>query len=84
MIKQQPLPLKLSFTALEVLNKTVAVDDETGILEAHIDQANELEIGPEYKQFSIFFNTFNYISSNRTYYYYKLEGIDKDLSLIHI
>ena len=78
MIKQQPLPLKLSFTALEVLNKTVAVDDETGILEAHIDQANELEIGPEYKQFSIFFNTFNYISSNRTYYYYKLEGIDKD------
>jgi signal transduction histidine kinase/ligand-binding sensor domain-containing protein/DNA-binding response OmpR family regulator len=78
MVKQQPLPLKLSFTALEVLNKTVAVNDETGILEEHIDQANELEIGPEYKQFTIFFNTFNYISSNRTYYYYKLEGIDKD------
>lgn len=78
MIKQQPLPLKLSFTALEVLNKNVAVEDETGILEQHIDQVNELEIGPEYKQFSIFFNTFNYISSNRTYYYYKLEGIDKD------
>lgn len=78
MIKQQPLPLKLSFTALEVLNKNVAVEDETGILEEHIDQVNELEIGPEYKQFSIFFNTFNYISSNRTYYYYKLEGIDKD------
>ncbi|MCI9845993.1 response regulator [Flavobacterium pectinovorum] len=77
-IKQQPLPLKLNFTALEVLNKTVAVDDETNILEEHIDQANEIEIGPEYKQFSIFFNTFNYISSNRTYYYYKLEGIDKD------
>lgn len=78
MIKQQPLPLKLSFTALEVLNKNVAAEDETGILEEHIDQVNELEIGPEYKQFSIFFNTFNYISSNRTYYYYKLEGIDKD------
>jgi len=78
MIKQQPLPLKLSFTGLEVLNKNVAVEDETGILEEHIDQTNELEIGPEYKQFSIFFNTFNYISSNRTYYYYKLEGIDKD------
>ncbi|MGE6355914.1 hybrid sensor histidine kinase/response regulator transcription factor [Flavobacterium sp. NPDC079362] len=78
MIKQRPLPLKLSFTALEVLNKNVAVNDETDILEEHIDQTNELEIGPEYKQFSIFFNTFNYISSNRTYYYYKLEGIDKD------
>ncbi|PIF34423.1 signal transduction histidine kinase [Flavobacterium sp. 9] len=78
MVKQRPLQLKLSFTALEVLNKNVAVADETDILEEHIDQTNELEIGPEYKQFSIFFNTFNYISSNRTYYYYKLEGIDKD------
>lgn len=77
-IKQRPLPLKLSFTALEVLNKVVAVADETDILEKHIDQVNVLEIGPEYKQFSIFFNTFNYISSNRTYYYYKLEGQDKD------
>ncbi|WP_017495339.1 two-component regulator propeller domain-containing protein [Flavobacterium sp. WG21] len=77
-VKQQPLPLKLSFTALEVLNKTVAAGDDTDILEGHIDQTDELEIGPEYKQFSIFFNTFNYISSNRTYYYYKLEGIDKD------
>ncbi|MDY0989427.1 two-component regulator propeller domain-containing protein [Flavobacterium sp. CFBP9031] len=78
MVKQKALPLKLSFTALEVLNKTVAVGDETGILEEHIDQTDEIEIGPEYKQFTIFFNTFNYISSNRTYYYYKLEGIDKD------
>ncbi len=78
MIKQKPLPLKLSFTTLEVLNKTVAVNDETNILEQHIDQVKELEIGSEYKQFSIFFNTFNYISSNRTYYYYKLDGIDKD------
>ncbi len=78
MVKQRPVPLKLSFTGLEVLNKNVAVGDDTDILEEHIDQSNELEIDPEYKQFSIFFNTFNYISSNRTYYYYKLDGIDKD------
>ncbi|WP_035659001.1 hybrid sensor histidine kinase/response regulator transcription factor [Flavobacterium seoulense] len=78
LIKQQPLPLKLSFTALEALNKNVAVGDETDILDEHIDQAETIEIGPEYKQFSIFFNTFNYISSNRTHYYYKLDGIDKD------
>ncbi len=78
MVKQRPVPLKLSFTGLEVLNKNVAVGDETDILEEHIDQTKELEIGPEYKQFSIFFNTFNYISSNRTYYLYKLDGIDKD------
>ncbi|GGA87758.1 hybrid sensor histidine kinase/response regulator [Flavobacterium palustre] len=81
MIKQQALPLKLNFTALEALNKTVAVNDETNILEQHIDQTESIEIGPEYKQFSIFFNTFNYISSNRTHYYYKLDGIDKDWQL---
>jgi ligand-binding sensor domain-containing protein/signal transduction histidine kinase/DNA-binding response OmpR family regulator len=78
MVKQQLLPLKLSFTGLEVLNKTVAVDDETNILEQHIDQAKEIEIGSEYKQFSIYFNTFNYISANRTHYYYKLDRLDKD------
>ena len=42
MIKQRPLPLKLNFTAIEVLNKTVAVDDETNILEEHIDQAKTI------------------------------------------
>ncbi|KIO75062.1 ATPase [Pedobacter lusitanus] len=77
-IKQQPLPLKLSFTALEVFNKRVNATDGTGILKNHIDQTEELELGSDYKHFSIFFNAFNYISANRTHYYYKLEGIDND------
>lgn len=76
-LKQAPLPLKLRFTALEVFNKTVNVDDRTNILTNHIDQTKALELSPEYKQFSIFFNAFNFISSNRTHYQYKLEGIDK-------
>jgi len=76
MVNQQPLALKLTFTALEVFNQTVASGDRTGILEGHIDQTEELQLGPEYKQFSILFNTFNYISANRTQYNYRLEGID--------
>jgi signal transduction histidine kinase/ligand-binding sensor domain-containing protein/DNA-binding response OmpR family regulator len=76
MVNQQPLTLNLTFTGLEVFNKTVASGDGTDILQGHVDQASELELGPEFKQFSILFNTFNYISANRTQYYYKLEGID--------
>jgi signal transduction histidine kinase/ligand-binding sensor domain-containing protein/DNA-binding response OmpR family regulator len=76
MVNQQQLSLNLTFTGLEVFNKTVAAGDGTDILQGHVDQAGELELGPEFKQFSILFNTFNYISANRTQYYYKLEGID--------
>lgn len=77
-VKQQSLPLKLSFTGLEVFNKKVAVNDGTDILETHIDQVERLRFASDYKQFSIFINSFNYISANRTRYYYKLEGFDRD------
>lgn len=76
MIKQQPLSLGLSFTRLEVFNKAVVSGDDTGILKNHIDQSASLEFNSEQKQFSLFFNTFNYISPNRTGYYYKLKGFD--------
>lgn len=75
--KQQRLPLKLWFTGLEVFNKEVNAGDKTGILTDHIDQIRSLDLPPEYKQFSISFNAFNYISSGGPRYYYKLEGIDK-------
>ncbi len=77
-LKQQPLPLHITFTGLEVLNKVVVAGDETGILNRHIDQSATLRFSHEYRQFSIFFNTFNYISPGRTKYYYKLDGFDKE------
>ncbi|MBN9297755.1 MAG: response regulator [Filimonas sp.] len=77
-LKQQPLPLHITFTGLEVLNKVVAPGDGTGILNHHIDQSATLRFSHDYKQFTILFNTFNFISPNRTKYYYKLEGFEKD------
>nr|WP_199077573.1 two-component regulator propeller domain-containing protein [Pedobacter sp. ASV19] len=77
-IKQKPLPLSLKFTGLEVFNKAVSAGDETQLLGNHIDQLTELRFAPEFKQFSILFNTFNYVYSNRTHYYYKLVGYDTD------
>ncbi|WP_316748755.1 two-component regulator propeller domain-containing protein [Pedobacter gandavensis] len=76
-LKQQPLSLKLNFTALEVFNRNMTTADGTGILSKHIDQVESLELRPDDKQFSVFFNTFNYISTNRTHYYYQLEGFDR-------
>lgn len=76
LIKQQPLSLSVRFTGLEVFNKMVEQNDGTSILSNHIDQLKTLSFEPEYKQFTIYFNSFNYISANRTHYWYKLEGFD--------
>lgn len=75
-IKQQSLPLKVSFTGLEVLGRMVNMGDDTGILESPLDETNKISLASEYKQFSVRFNAFNYISPNRTHYLYMLDGVD--------
>ncbi|MGO4291827.1 two-component regulator propeller domain-containing protein [Chitinophaga sp. RAB17] len=77
-LKQQPLQLGITFTGLEVLNRAVFPGDGTGILEQHINKAAVLTFSHEVRQFSLLFNSFNYISGNRTQYFYKLEGFDAD------
>ncbi|WEK17729.1 MAG: two-component regulator propeller domain-containing protein [Candidatus Pedobacter colombiensis] len=77
-LKQDLLKLKVTFTGLEVFNKTVVPDDGSNILDQHIDQAEKLTFKHEYKQFTIFFNAFNYISPSKTKYEYKLEGFNSD------
>ncbi|HEY9261721.1 MAG TPA: two-component regulator propeller domain-containing protein [Chitinophaga sp.] len=75
-LKQQPLRLGITFTGLEVLNRPVYPGDGTGILDQHIDKSEVLTFSHELRQFSILFNSFNYISGNRTRYLYKLDGFD--------
>jgi len=75
-IVQKPLNLHITFTNLEVLNKPVYIGDEHGILNNHIDKQKVLKLKHDYKQFTLYFNTFNYISSNKIKYYYKLSGFD--------
>ncbi len=77
-LNQRPLPMKITFTGLEVFDHLVIPGDSTGILEQHLNEARELVFSSDYKQFTLFFNTFNYISDNHTNYIYKLEGFDKD------
>lgn len=77
-VKQAPVKLQLRFTGLELFGKNVVANDGTGILNGPIDQADKITLGPENKQFSIYFNSFNYLSANRTHYLYKLDGFDTE------
>lgn len=77
-LKQGKVPLKLYFTGVEVFNKKIVAGDGANVLYNHIDQASELRFAADQKQFSITVNSFNYVSPNRTYYYYQLIGVDKD------
>lgn len=77
LVKQSPLKLQVKFTGLDIFNQKVVANDATGMLKQHLDQATKLSFGPESKQFSVYFNSFNYMSANRTHYRYKLEGLDQ-------
>lgn len=77
-VKQAQVKLQLRFTGLEVFGKNIVSNDGTGILNGPIDQAEKITLGPENKQFSIYFNSFNYLSANRTHYLYKLDGFDTE------
>ena len=77
-IERQQVQLKVKFTGLEVFNKKVVAGDATAILDHHPDQLSSITLSSEYKQFGLVFNAFNYISANRTHYWYKLDGFDPD------
>jgi len=77
-IRQQALALKVTFTGLEVLNKQVTPNDGTDVLNSHIDKTSQLEFKHDQRQFTLFFNAFNYISANRTKFLYRLSGVDAD------
>lgn len=77
-LKQGQMRLKVSFTGLEVFNKPVNPSDQYNVLDRHIDQAAQLRFTPDLQQFTIFFNAFNYISTNKIKYRYKLIGFDRE------
>lgn len=77
-IEQQRLPLSVRFTGLEVFNKKVVVGDGTAILPRTLNELSAIVMPSDYRQFSFVFNSFNYISANRTYYLYRLDGFDAD------
>lgn len=75
---QQPYHLNITFTGLELLNTLVIPNDLTKLLQNQINEQSELKFQHDYKQFTLYFNAFNYISPNKISYYFKLTGFDTD------
>ncbi|ADY52364.1 histidine kinase [Pseudopedobacter saltans DSM 12145] len=77
-VTPKKMKLDLTFTGMEVLNRPVFVGDAHDILNQHIDKQETLKLNHDHKQFTISFNTFNYISPNKIKYLYQLEGFDHE------
>lgn len=75
-IHQESLKLKITITGLDIYNDRINSNNESPTIEKHIDKVKQLEFKPDQKQFTLYFNSFNYSSPNKITYLYKLEGYD--------
>lgn len=65
-------------TKLELFNKVVRPDDETGILSKNINDTESITLKSWQTAFSIEFVVSNYISGQHNTFAYKLDGYDKE------
>lgn len=77
-IDQKPSVPGIVFTGLEVFNKIITPGDGTDIINRHINEAGSVHFNHEQKQFTILFNSFDYLHASTIRYLYKLEGFDND------
>ena len=89
LLLDNPYTPPVVITKLQLFNKVVRPDDETGILTKNISETKSITLKSWQTAFSIEFVVSNYISGQHNTFAYKLEGYDKEwyyltLSLIHI
>ncbi len=75
-------PPKIVFTSLKLFNQLVKVNGEDGILDEDISFKDKLVFKAHQNIFSVDFIAFNYISSSRNKYAYKLEGFEKEWNYV--
>lgn len=71
-------PCQLNFTSLEVNNKLILPNDESGILYESILYQPKIVLSHNHSIITINFALSNYLSIIKNQIYYKLEGFDKD------
>ncbi|HEY8896802.1 MAG TPA: two-component regulator propeller domain-containing protein, partial [Niastella sp.] len=76
-IKDNPFAPRVYITALSVLNKPVAINDDTHLLKNLIDETNKLTLSHRQNVFTLEFAALNYVLSEKNQYAYMLEGFDK-------
>jgi ligand-binding sensor domain-containing protein/DNA-binding response OmpR family regulator/nitrogen-specific signal transduction histidine kinase len=71
-------PYQLNFTSLEVNNKLILPNNDSGILSESILYQPQINLNHNHSIITIYFSLSNYVSVLRNRIYYKLEGFDKD------
>lgn len=78
LLLDNPYTPPVVITKLQLFNRTVRPDDETGILSKNISETESITLKSWQTAFSIEFVVSNYISGQHNTFAYKLEGYDKE------
>lgn len=78
LLLDNPYTPPVVITKLQLFNKTVRPDDETGILSKNISETESITLKSWQTAFTIEFVVSNYISGQHNTFAYKLEGYDKE------
>lgn len=71
-------PYQLNFTSLEVNNKLILPNDDSGILSESILYQPQISLNHNHSILTVNFSLSNYVSVLKNKIYYKLEGFDKE------
>ncbi len=72
------------FTDLKLFNKSISVDDESGLLKADINFTNKLVLAYDQNTLTIEFALLNFIKSGKNHFAYKLDGYDKNWNTVSV
>ena len=78
LLLDNPYTPPVVITKLQLFNKTVRPDDETGILTKNINETKSITLKSWQTAFTLEFVVSNYISGQHNTFAYKLEGYDKE------
>lgn len=78
LLLDNPYTPPVVITKLQLFNKTVRPDDETGILSKNISDTKSITLKSWQTAFSLEFVVSNYISGQHNTFAYKLDGYDKE------
>lgn len=78
LLLDNPYAPPVVITRLQLFNKTVRPDDETGILTKNISETKRITLKSSQTAFSLEFVVSNYISGQHNTFAYQLEGYDKE------
>lgn len=63
---------------MQIMNKSVRPDDNTGVLTKHISETDNITLKSDQTMISLYFTVADYISGKHNQFAYKLEGLDQD------